>query len=51
MRHYQGGGIIACRALLDLYRAGIDVETRMLALSTYLGHVNPVMSSLGVSTA
>ena len=40
MRHYQSGGIIACRALLDLYRAGIDVETRMLALSTYLGHVN-----------
>jgi integrase/recombinase XerD len=31
----------AVRALVSAYRAGIDVETRMLALSTYLGHVNP----------
>ncbi|MDA8316924.1 MAG: tyrosine-type recombinase/integrase [Actinomycetota bacterium] len=32
----------AVRVLISWLRAGIDVETRMLALSTYLGHVNPV---------
>ncbi len=31
----------AVRSLVSWYRSGIDVETRMLALSTYLGHVNP----------
>jgi len=30
------------RVLVAWYRSGIDVETRMAALSTYLGHVNPV---------
>ena len=32
----------AVRVLLAWYRSGIDVEARMAALSTYLGHVNPV---------
>ena len=32
----------AVRVLVSCYRSGIDVETRMVALSTYLGHVNPV---------
>ena len=32
----------AVRVLVAWYRSGIDVEARMLALSTYLGHVNPV---------
>jgi len=27
--------------LLDLYRAGEDVDRRMPLLSTYLGHVDP----------
>jgi integrase len=31
----------AVRTLVSCYRSGIDVETRMVALSTYLGHVNP----------
>lgn len=32
----------AVRVLVSCYRSGTDVETRMVALSTYLGHVNPV---------
>jgi integrase len=32
----------AVRVLVFWYRSGIDVEARMVALSTYLGHVNPV---------
>lgn len=32
----------AVRVLVECYRSGIDVEARMVALSTYLGHVNPV---------
>jgi integrase/recombinase XerD len=32
----------AVRALVSCYRSDIDVEKRMVALSTYLGHVNPV---------
>jgi integrase len=32
----------AVRVLVSCYRSGIDVETRMVALSTYLGHVNAV---------
>jgi integrase/recombinase XerD len=31
----------AVRVLLDCYRAGIDIDTRLPSLSTYLGHVNP----------
>ena len=31
----------AVRTLRDWYRAGVDVEQRLPALSTYLGHVNP----------
>jgi integrase/recombinase XerD len=31
----------AVRALISSYRSGMDVEARMIALSTYLGHVNP----------
>ena len=29
------------RTLLDWYQDGVDVEARMPALSTYLGHVHP----------
>jgi integrase/recombinase XerD len=29
------------RALLDWYRAGVDVQPRLPLLSTYLGHVHP----------
>jgi len=32
----------AVRVLVSCYRSGVDVEARMAALSTYLGHVNPV---------
>ena len=32
----------AVRVLVSCYRSGVDVEARMVALSTYLGHVNPV---------
>lgn len=39
------------RALVSTYRAGIDVETRMLALSTYLGHVNPTDTYWYLSTS
>jgi integrase len=31
----------AVRSLIDWYRAGVDIESRMSVLSTYLGHVNP----------
>ena len=31
----------AVRTLLDWYQDGVDVEARMPALSTYLGHVHP----------
>jgi integrase/recombinase XerD len=31
----------AVRTLIDWYRAGVDVETRLPLLSTYLGHVDP----------
>jgi integrase len=31
----------AVRKLLDWYRAGLDVESRLPLLSTYLGHVSP----------
>jgi integrase/recombinase XerD len=31
----------AVQTLLDCYQAGIDVDTRLPLLSTYLGHVNP----------
>jgi integrase/recombinase XerD len=31
----------AVRTLVSCYRSGVDVEARMIALSTYLGHVNP----------
>ena len=31
----------AVRALVSCYCSGVDVEARMIALSTYLGHVNP----------
>jgi integrase/recombinase XerD len=32
----------AVRVLVSCYRSDIDIEKRMVALSTYLGHVNPV---------
>ena len=41
MRHYQTGGIIAVRTLIDWYRDGADVAARMPWLSTYLGHREP----------
>jgi integrase/recombinase XerD len=31
----------AVRVLVSSYRSGLEVEARMVALSTYLGHVNP----------
>ncbi len=31
----------AVRTLVDWYRRGLDVESRMVLLSTYLGHVKP----------
>jgi integrase/recombinase XerD len=31
----------AVRTLLDWHRTGVDVQARMLWLSTYLGHVEP----------
>jgi integrase/recombinase XerD len=31
----------AVRALLDWYATGVDVQARLPALSTYMGHVNP----------
>jgi len=31
----------AVQTLLDCYRTGVDVDTRLPLLSTYLGHVNP----------
>lgn len=31
----------AVQALLDWYRAGVDVNGQMMVLSTYLGHVHP----------
>lgn len=31
----------AVRTLIDWYRAGVDVDSRMAVLSIYLGHVNP----------
>lgn len=31
----------AVRSLIGWHRAGIDIESRMSVLSTYLGHVNP----------
>ena len=41
----------AVRVLISWYRAGIDVEARMVALSTYLGHVNPVDTYWYLSTS
>jgi integrase len=32
---------LAVRTLLDGYRSGADVQSRLTVLSTYLGHVNP----------
>jgi integrase/recombinase XerD len=29
------------RTLIDWHRAGLDIDSRMPVLSTYLGHVNP----------
>jgi integrase/recombinase XerD len=31
----------AVRTLIDWHRAGLDIDSRMPVLSTYLGHVNP----------
>lgn len=31
----------AVRTLIDWHRAGVDIDSRMAVLSTYLGHVNP----------
>jgi integrase/recombinase XerD len=31
----------AVRTLIDWHRAGLDIDSRMSVLSTYLGHVNP----------
>jgi integrase/recombinase XerD len=34
----------AVRTLIGWYRAGVDVESRLPLLSTYLGHLNPAMT-------
>lgn len=34
----------AVRTLIEWYRAGVDVESRLPLLSTYLGHLNPTMT-------
>jgi integrase/recombinase XerD len=39
------------RVLTSWYRAGIDVDTRMVALSTYLGHVNITDTYWYISTS
>jgi hypothetical protein len=37
--------------LIDWYRAGVDVATRLPALSTYLGHSHPGFTFWYVSSA
>lgn len=39
------------RVLASWYRSGIDVDTRMVALSTYLGHVNITDTYWYISTS
>ena len=41
----------AVRALLDWYRAGVDVQSRLPWLSTYLGHREPRMTYWYLSAA
>jgi integrase/recombinase XerD len=41
----------AVRTLLDWYREGADVQARMPALSTYLGHVHPAHTYWYLSAA
>jgi integrase/recombinase XerD len=41
----------AVRTLLDWYRAGLDVESRLPLLSTYLGHVSPASTYWYLSAA
>ena len=43
-RSWTRGLFDSVRTLVSCYRSGIDVEARMVALSNYLGHVNPVSS-------
>jgi integrase/recombinase XerD len=42
---------MAARTLLNWYRQGADVEARLPALSTYLGHLNPSHTYYYVSAA
>ena len=39
----------AVNSLLRWYRDGIDVQARMPLLSTYLGHINPAATYLGIT--
>lgn len=41
----------AVRTLLDWYREGVDVQARLPALSTYLGHLNPAYTYYYLSAA
>lgn len=41
----------ALRTLIDWYRAGENIESRLPALSTYLGHVNPANTYWYLSAA
>jgi integrase len=41
----------AVRTLLDWYRAGVDVQARLPALSTYLGHFDPTSTYWYLSAA
>jgi integrase/recombinase XerD len=37
--------------MLDWYRAGVDVQSKLPLLSTYLGHVNPTTTYWYLSAA
>ena len=41
----------AKQALLDWYRAGVDVQARLPVLSTWLGHINPASTYWYVQAA
>ncbi len=42
---------MAVKTLLGWYREGVDVEQRLPALSTYLGHQNPAYTYYYLSAA
>ena len=42
---------MAVKTLLGWYREGVDVHSRLPALSTYLGHLNPASTYYYLSAA